>query len=108
MYKIIHADEATGTITIQVSPIVITLPLDENNNVPAGEALSLLVYDCIPAYNENVTPKDPSVKIANWDQIESLVDAPKIGIPEIGIPQDSLGARDASGILKVGRDLDTF
>lgn len=108
MYKIIHADEATGTITVQVSPIVITLPLDENNNVPAGDALSLLIYDCIPAYNETVAPKDPSVKIANWDQIESLVAAPEIVVPEIGIPQDSFGARDASGLLRVRPELDLF
>jgi hypothetical protein len=78
MYKIIHADEVTGTITVQFDSIVIVLPLDENNNAPEGEALDLLIYNCIPSYNENVTIKDSNIKIANWNSIADLVDLPEL------------------------------
>ena len=76
MYKIIHADETTGTITVQVDPIVIVLPLDENNNVPVGEDLDLLISNCIPSYNENVKLKDPEVKISNWSEISGVYEEP--------------------------------
>jgi hypothetical protein len=73
LYKIIHADAGTGTITVQIDPMVIVLPIDESGNVPTGEALDLIIYDCIPSYNSNVQPKDPETIIANWSEIEDLV-----------------------------------
>lgn len=75
-YSIISCNAELGVITVQFNPCVIVLPIDENGNVPTGDALESLINSCVPAYNEFASPKDPTTVINNFSEIESIVAVP--------------------------------
>lgn len=75
-YKIVNFDSATATITVcydDAMTLAFQLPVDENNNVPAGEALDTYLQKMEPTVDLERIAKLASNGVANADAVQTLV-----------------------------------
>lgn len=87
-YKIIGFNEVSGQIIVRyrdLAPIAIDLPIDDDNNIPVGEALHTLISNALPVWHfERIDKLNAGLKQEQVAEIKALIqEEPAVDTPVV-------------------------